>query len=368
MYPRLYLTKLAFGYEANMLGHTLYKFGLATTNDKREVSSKVIKRYGWCAAITRLSACMHPCADRRWPERRTESTVFDFHLDAPGDLMLGDSVCMLTAMTEKEVKRILEPYCWREAHMRVFNMSDDGYTETYILPGKAAACLKAFLPGITSRLQEHAAVIRESQKALLVAHKEQAYLKDLAMKLCIPLKECMRRSSMTPPPPLEPALDKLGQQFSFGFGISELMNELKQDNIISNTPIGTALQILSSHTQNAERTASTMPVVYQSAGTASADPPSSKAAFSATAHCGGTLLPSKPPRLSQGAAARASLGSAVPMPSAHMPRMSDGALPRVFAGLRVSAGAAAHVPPRVPRQSGSVPGVFPLAPAMSVYR
>ena len=69
VYPRLYLTALTFsmpgaGADGTTEELTMYKLGVAYADNTREVSSQVIKHFGWCADHSR---CMHtPRALMRW--------------------------------------------------------------------------------------------------------------------------------------------------------------------------------------------------------------------------------------------------------------------------------------------------------------
>ena len=313
-------------------------------------------------------------------ERRTVSSVFDFHLDGPDDIALGDVVVKLVRAIEKKVHDILQGYCWEGVFKGTVG-AKNGHTETYLLPMTIAKCLIEVLSGINSWLAGHEVELNELH-ALRISGSKAADDKfaELASTFCRPLEERVSRQS-TPPPPLVEAVFRrlIEQKFPFGIphdDLAKALNELAEDTILAFTPLGAAANVLK-QSFLIPRLCDLMKKygVFETSCHASTSAVSDFG-ISAKARYGGKPLASKPPRSSQGAglrpslpAARASLGSALPMPRAPMPRMSDGALlPRALAGLRVSAGAGAQVPPRIPRPSGSVPVVLPLAPAVSVYR
>ena len=315
-------------------------------------------------------------------ERRTVSSVFDFHLDGPGDIVLGDVIVKLLRAIEKKVHGILHAYCW-EVVLKGTVGAKNGHTETYLLPMTIAEYVVEVFSGINSWLAGHTVELNELHALRISGSEADDKFADLASTFCRPLEERVSRQSTPPPPPVEAVFRRMSEQkFPFGIPLEllEALDELAENTFLAFTPIG-ALADIVKRSYLIPRLCDLMRKygVFETGCQAStpAGSPSSRAPFSATAHYGGTSLASKPPRSSQGAglrpslipAARASLGSAVPMPRAPMPRMSDGPLlPRALAGLRVSAGAGAQVPPRIPRPSGSVPFVLPLAPAASVYR
>ena len=400
LFPRIYCTKLElplhiYGDVAN--DYQVYKIGLATTADRRELNGGCVKYYGGCVCV-RLRASIR--SDSPLPPRSREFIHCNFKTELEPDMPYTDSsldlvLDKLAEVLEKSLLAKLEKYSMKEALYACHRLEAErkivnGFTECVCLPKHVYALVEdIYKKHMPNWLRNNRALLSLWQSQL--ERDRKARIPAMETELCNYVLHDLTPNALAAPAPnlLVAVWDhKLVKEADFGRSrpkdafyeaiqcLKRAAVELSKDPFSKFLPVGPVAQGIStlhlrvpqneeqlsedirlSFLKNAPAWTSTLRKIRREERNRekAAKGGRAKALLRGSASTPGGL----PPQSSRDPLQpRASHGCTLPpRPRAAYPRASDGALPHAFAGLTVSrlSGGAPHVPGmiRQPRSSNS---------------